>query len=65
MVKGGADELTDALKSQLIGLSLNATNFSGLLLSSKSELLSDRLVTEVPSIDEILVRISKGGNQNE
>lgn len=65
IVKGGADDLTDDLKSQLIGLSSNATGFSGLLLSSKLELLSDRLVTEAPTIDEILVRISKGGNQND
>jgi ABC-2 type transport system ATP-binding protein len=65
IVKGGADDLTDALKSQLIGLSSNATGFSGLLPSSKSELLSGRLVTETPTIDEILVRISKGGNSNE
>lgn len=65
IVKGGADDLTDALKSQLIGLSSNAAGFSGLLLSSKSEILSDRLVTEIPTIDEILVRISKGGDRNE
>jgi ABC-2 type transport system ATP-binding protein len=65
IVKGSADDLTDALKSQLIGLSSNATGFSGLLPSSKSELLLGRLVTEMPTIDEILVRISKGGNSNE
>lgn len=65
IVKGGADDLTDALKSQLIGLSSNAAGFSGLLLSSKSEMLSDRFVTEMPTIDEILVRISKGGDRNE
>jgi ABC-2 type transport system ATP-binding protein len=65
IVKGGADDMTDALKSQLIGLSSNATGFSGLLPSSKSGLLSDRLVTEAPTIDEILVRISKGGTRNE
>ncbi len=65
IVKGGADDLTDALKSQLIGLSSNAAGFSGLLLSSKSEILSDRFVTEMPTIDEILVRISKGGDRNE
>ncbi len=65
LVKGGADDLTDTLKSQLIGLSSNATGFSGLLPSSKSEMLSDRLVTETPTIDEILVRISKGGSRNE
>ena len=65
IVRGGADDLTDALKSQLIGLSSNAAGFSGLLLSSKSEMLSDRLVTEMPTIDEILVRISKGGDRNE
>lgn len=62
MVKGCADDLTGALKSQLIGLSSSTTGFSGLLPSSKSEMLSDRLVTEVPTIDEILVRISKEGN---
>lgn len=62
IVKGGADDLTDSLKSQLIGLSSNTTGFSGLLPSSKSELLSDRLVTETSTIDEILVRISKGGS---
>lgn len=62
IVKGGADDLTDSLKSQLIGLSSNTTGFSGLLPSSKSVLLSDRLVTETSTIDEILVRISKGGS---
>ena len=65
IVKGGAGDLTDALESQLIGLSSNATGFSGLLPSSRSELLSDRLVTEVPTIDEILVHISKGGIRDE
>ncbi|SHN74613.1 ABC transporter ATP-binding protein [Desulfitobacterium chlororespirans] len=65
IVRGGADDLTDSLKSQLIGLLSNTTGFSGLLLSSKSELLSERLVTEVPTIDEILVRIGKGGMRNE
>ena len=62
IVKGGADDLTDSLKSQLIGLSSNTTGFSGLLPSSKPALLSDRLVTETSTIDEILVRISKGGS---
>lgn len=65
IVKGGGGNLTDSLKSQLIGLSSNTTGFSGLLPSSKSELLSDRLVTETPTIDEILVRISRGGNRDE
>ena len=62
IVKGGEEALTDALKSQLIGLFSDAAGFSGMLPSSKSGLLPERVVTETPTIDEILVHISKGGN---
>lgn len=65
IVKGGTDDLTPALKLQLIGLSADTAGFSGLLPSAKSKLLSGRLTTEAPTIDEILVRIGKGANCDE
>lgn len=62
VVKGGADDLTDTLKAELIGPSINRVGFDGLLPVAKRSLLSDRLVTERPKIDEILIHISKEGS---
>ena len=65
VVKGGAGDLTDEIKTQMIGLSQTRTGFDGLLPSSKKGILSGKLVTEAPTIDEILVYISKGGKSHE
>jgi ABC-2 type transport system ATP-binding protein len=60
IVKGNTEQLTDNLKSRLIGIWSNSKICSGMLRSSESELISNGFQTETPSIDEILVRISKG-----
>jgi ABC-type multidrug transport system, ATPase component len=63
IVKGGPDELTDGLKKRILGLSRTSTGFSGLIRLSGKESLPKELITEQPTIDEILVAISKGGEQ--
>lgn len=65
IVKGGPDDLTEPLKNKIIGLTKNSTGFSGLLPSSELKRLSGQFVTETPTIDEILVFISKGGRNHE
>jgi len=68
VVKGGTEDLTDVMKTHLIGLSSNRVGFDGLLPAAKLglfPLLSDRFVTEQPKIDEILIYISKGGGTEE
>jgi ABC-2 type transport system ATP-binding protein len=59
IVKGGPDDLTDALRAKAIGLTTNSTGFVGLLPAAECKHLPKEIVTETPTIDEILVRISK------
>ena len=65
VVKGGPDDLTQELQKKVVGLSRNRMGFSGLLPVSEMKRLQANLVTESPSIDEILVYISKGSGENE
>jgi ABC-2 type transport system ATP-binding protein len=59
VVKGGLNELTSQLHEKVIGLTTNKTGFSGLLRTSEMKHLSKEIITETPSIDDILVYISK------
>lgn len=59
IVKGGPNDLTNALREKIIGLSQNNTGFSGLLPASEIKHLSKDIIAETPSIDEILLCISK------
>ena len=65
IVRGGPHDLTDSLKSKIIGLTTNIAGFAGLLPTSERKQLAPQIVTETPSIDEILVAISKGGRTHE
>jgi ABC-2 type transport system ATP-binding protein len=65
IVKGGPDDLPAALKAKIIGLTQKRTGFSGLLRSSETTTLPDEIVTESPTIDEILVAISKDEGDHE
>ena len=65
VVKGGPDDLTNPLREKIIGLTTNNTGFAGLLPASELKHLSKEIVTETPSIDEILVYISKGEGNHE
>lgn len=65
IVKGGPDDLTDPLRAKIMGLSENKAGFSGLMPSSEAKHLSKEIVLETPTIDEILVYLSKGGRVHE
>jgi ABC-2 type transport system ATP-binding protein len=60
IVKGGPKDLDHSLQEKIIGLTKNSTGFSGLMRASEMKLLPKEIVKEPPSIDEILVYISKG-----
>ncbi|HZK70195.1 MAG TPA: ABC transporter ATP-binding protein [Clostridia bacterium] len=65
VVKGSPDDLINPLREKIIGLTTNNTGFAGLLPASEMKHLSKEIVTESPSIDEILVYISKGEGNHE
>jgi ABC-2 type transport system ATP-binding protein len=65
IIRGGPHDLTDALKEKIIGLTTNIAGFAGLLPTTELKHLAPEIVTETPTIDEILVCISKGGNHYE
>jgi ABC-2 type transport system ATP-binding protein len=65
IVRGGLNDLTDSLKNKIIGLTTNIAGFSGLLPTSEIGHLTPEVVTETPSIDEILVAMSKRGKKHE
>ena len=60
IVKGGESDLTDELKKKIIGLSVTASGFKGMIRSGNIKGLPKDIITDSPSIDEILVHISKG-----
>lgn len=65
IIKGGPDELTDSLREKFIGFTANKTGFSGLIPASEIKYLPKEIIIESPSIDEILVYISKGDRNHE
>jgi ABC-2 type transport system ATP-binding protein len=65
IVKGGPDYLTEPLREKIIGLAENKAGFSGLIQAFETKHLSKEIVLETPTIDEILVYISKGDRNHE
>lgn len=65
IVRGGSHDLTGSLKKKIIGLTINNAGFAGLLPTSEIKYLAPEIVSETPSIDEILVSISKEGEAHE
>lgn len=65
IVRGGSRDLSDSLKEKIIGLTTNIAGFAGLLPASEMKHLAPEIVTETPSIDEILISISKGDKNHE
>ncbi len=59
IVKGGPKDLLEPFGEKIIGLKKNKTGFSGLIPASEEKYLPEEIVTAPPSIDEILVAISK------
>jgi len=65
IVKGGPDDLSASLREKIIGVVMSRTGFSGLIAASETSHLSREYVLERPTIDDILVHISKAGTDNE
>ncbi len=60
LIKGSLNELTGELRERIIGLSTYKTEFEGLLpVAEATRRLSENIIMGTPSIDELLVHISK------
>ncbi len=57
LVKGGTEELTPALKKQLTGVEQYAYGFEALFDTDNGTLLPSGMVTDQPSIDQIIVHM--------
>ena len=62
ILKGEKTDLTDELRRGIIGLSLTATGFSGMIRAGDANSLPGGIAAQQPTIDEILVHISKGAH---
>lgn len=62
LVKGGADELTEELKHRLVSFKNHAFGFTGLIERKKLSPY-DKLVTEKPTLDDIMVYYNKENEQ--
>jgi len=60
IVRGSPDILTDKLEKSIIGLTINQSVFVGMIKSSTLQNIPKEIVSGIPSIDEILIYISKG-----
>jgi ABC-2 type transport system ATP-binding protein len=58
-IKGGLAEFTEQLREKIIGLTTYKTGFSGLMPALETKGLSKNIILETPTIDDILVYISK------
>jgi len=61
LVRGGAADLSAALRSRLLGLREHSVGFEGLLPVSDAKLLPPGTVCEPPTLEEIMVFLSKEG----
>ena len=60
IVRGSPDVLSTELKENIIGLTINQSVFVGVIKSSMLPNIPKEIVTGIPTIDEILIYISKG-----
>jgi ABC-2 type transport system ATP-binding protein len=65
IVRGKPDTLSSELEKNIIGLTINQSVFVGMVKSSMLNELPKEIATGIPSIDEILIYISKGNYQYE
>jgi len=65
IVKGSTAALTGDLRRAIIGLTTSSTGFTGMVRAADLDGLPPGLVTEAPTIDEILIHISKEGGHHE
>lgn len=64
LIKGTPDELTRDLKNRIIGLRQTSMGFDGLIKANESNSYKG-FVLDTPTIDDIVVCISKGGKQHD
>jgi ABC-2 type transport system ATP-binding protein len=60
IVRGSPDILSAELKNNIIGLTINQSVFAGMIKSSMLQDVPKEIVSGMPTIDEILIYISKG-----
>jgi ABC-2 type transport system ATP-binding protein len=60
MIRGSPDILSDELRENIIGLTINQTVFVGMIKSSMLQNIPKEIINGIPTIDEILIYISKG-----
>lgn len=62
MVRGGASDLTSALREKLLGLREHSVGFEGMLSCRDLRLLPQGVVTESCTLDDIMVHVNKEGS---
>ena len=65
IVKGQPSDLTSELTQEMIGLTVNRSGFRGMLPAAVASMLPAGLSIEQPTIDEVLISISKGAPRHE
>jgi len=60
IVRGNPDILSAELKNNIIGLTINQSVFAGMIKSAMLQDVPKEIVSGIPTIDEILIYISKG-----
>jgi ABC-2 type transport system ATP-binding protein len=65
IVRGKPDILSPELEKNIMGLTINQSVFVGMVKSSLLQDIPQEIVSGIPSIDEILVYISKGSYKYE
>ena len=64
LIKGGLDEITAEQKRLIIGFREHPTGFEGMIETANQNELSKDLLFEQPTLEEIIVFISKGGKHH-
>jgi len=65
IVRGNPDILSAELRNNILGLTINQSVFVGMIKSSMLRNIPKEIVNGMPTIDEILIYISKGINKYE
>jgi len=65
IVRGSRDEVSDELKAHFVGLATTGSGFTAMIRTAEESIVPASMVTEEPTIDEILIHISKGGVKYE
>jgi ABC-2 type transport system ATP-binding protein len=64
-IQGSPEDLPEPLRKSVIGFTQSRTRFTGLIRAADRETVPASIVCEAPTIDEVLVHISKDGGRHE